>query len=64
MSRTAQLAGSLIVAVVIVVGTIVVVTDRFGATSAAERELQEERLDQREDLLKERQELLEERRED
>jgi hypothetical protein len=58
-----QLAGSLLVAVVIVIATIAVVTSQFGSTSAAERELQEERLEQQEELREERRELREERRE-
>ncbi len=63
-SHALQMAGSLLVAVLIVVLAIVVVTGQFGATSAAERELQEERLEQREEAIEQRQELREERRED
>ena len=40
---------------------VAVVTAKFGPTSSAERELQEERIEQREDALKERLELEEER---
>jgi uncharacterized membrane-anchored protein YhcB (DUF1043 family) len=62
-SHTAQMIGSLVVAALIVAVAIAVVTSQFGATSAAERELQEERLEQREELREERQELPEERQE-
>jgi type II secretory pathway pseudopilin PulG len=63
-SHTRQMIGSLLVALVIVALAIVVVTDRFGPTSAAERELQEERIEQREELREERREAREERREE
>ena len=48
-----QLIGSLAVAAVIVAIAIAVVTTKFGSTSAAEREIQEERLEQREERLEE-----------
>ena len=54
---TRQLAGSLVVAAIIVLVTIIAVTARLGPTSAAE-------LDSREDRLKERIEQQEERREE
>ncbi len=54
---TRQLAGSLVVAAIIVLVTIIAVTARLGPTSAAE-------LDSREDRLKERLEQQEERREE
>jgi type II secretory pathway pseudopilin PulG len=63
-SHTRQMIGSLLVAVAIVALAIVVVTARFGSTSAAEREVQEERLDHREELREERREAREERREE
>jgi hypothetical protein len=59
-----QVAGSLAVAAAIVAIAIAVVTSKFGSTSAAERELREERLEQREELREERLEQREERRED
>jgi uncharacterized membrane-anchored protein YhcB (DUF1043 family) len=59
-----QLLGSLLVALLIVALAVIVVTAKFGPTSAAEQDLQEERLDQRQDRLEERQELQEERQED
>ena len=46
-----QVAGSLAVAVAIVVIAIAGVTSKFGSTSAAERELEEERLEQRKERL-------------
>jgi hypothetical protein len=49
-----QLIGSLLVAALIVVVTIIVVNAKFGPTSAAERELQEERLEQQEEIREER----------
>jgi bifunctional ADP-heptose synthase (sugar kinase/adenylyltransferase) len=49
-----QLIGSLAVAAAIVAIAIAVVTSKFGTTSAAERELQEERLEQREEIREER----------
>jgi hypothetical protein len=58
-----QVLGSLLVAAVIVAVAIAVVTSKFGSTTAAERELQEDRLEQREELREERLERLEERRE-
>jgi hypothetical protein len=50
-----------LVAALIVAFTIVVVTSQFGATSAAEREVQEERLEQQEERLERQEELREER---
>ena len=63
-SHTRQMIGSLLVALSIVVVAVIVVTARFGPTSAAERELQEERIEQREELREERREAREERREE
>ena len=62
-SHTAQMIGSLLVALVIAGVAIAIVTAQFGPTSAAELELREERLEQQEELREERQELREERRE-
>ena len=45
-------------------GTVAVVTAKFGPTSAAEREVEEERIEQREELREERREAREERREE
>jgi hypothetical protein len=63
-SHTLQMIGSLVVALLIAVVAVAVVTAKFGSTSAAEREVLEERLEQREERIEERQRLLEERRED
>ena len=63
-AQNRQLLGSLLVAVAIVAVAIAVVTAKFGPTSAAERELQEERLEQREELQEERLERQEELREE
>jgi hypothetical protein len=60
-SQGVQLLGSLLAAFAIAAVAVAVVTAKFGPTSSAEREAQEERLELREDLLKERQELQEER---
>jgi hypothetical protein len=49
-----QVIGSLAVAAAIVAIAIAVVTSKFGPTSAADRELQEERIEQREERLEER----------
>ncbi len=62
-SHTRQMIGSLLVAMAIVALAIAVVTARFGPTSAAEREVQEQRIEQREELREERREAREERRE-
>ena len=59
-----QLLGSLLVALAIVAIAIVVVTARFGPTSAAELDAQEERRDQRLDRLEERREQREDAREE
>lgn len=59
-----QMLGSLLVAAAIVAIAIFVVTARFGSTSAAERELREERLEQREEAREQRSEHEEEARED
>ena len=59
-----QLIGSLAVAAVIVAIAVAVITSKFGSTSAAEREIQEERLEQREELQEERLERREERLEE
>jgi hypothetical protein len=63
-SHTRQMIGSLFVALAIVAVTIAVVTAQFGPTSAAELEVREERLGQREELREERREAREERREE
>jgi len=55
-SHTRQLIGSLAVAVLIVVVTVLVVTAKFGSTSVAEREALEERQEERQDALEERRE--------
>ena len=62
-AQNRQLIGSLLVALAIVAVAIAVVTAKFGPTSAAERELEEERLEQREELQEERLEQQEELRE-
>jgi uncharacterized membrane-anchored protein YhcB (DUF1043 family) len=62
--RWTQVAGSLAVAALIVAIAIAVVTSKFGTTSAAERELEEERLEQREELREEELERREELREE
>lgn len=67
MSRRAelrQIAGSLLVALAIAALAIWAVTEHFGPTSAAELEVQEQRIDAREDAAKERREAAEERREE
>ena len=56
-----QMLGSLLVAAAIAAIAVAVVTAHFGPTSSAERELQEQRLEQREEAIEERQELHEER---
>jgi uncharacterized membrane-anchored protein YhcB (DUF1043 family) len=63
-SDAAQLVGSLLVALAIVAVAVIVVTAKFGPTSAAEQDAVEERIDLQEERLKEREERLEERRED
>ena len=60
-AQTLQVLGSLVVAAAIVAIAVAVVTAKFGPTSAAERELQEERIEQREELREERLEEREER---
>jgi hypothetical protein len=62
-SQGAQLLGSLLAAVAIVAVAVAAVTAKFGPTSSAERELQEQRIEQREEAIEERRELIEERRE-
>jgi hypothetical protein len=59
-THAAQMVGSLLVALAIVAVAIAVVTAYFGPTSAAEREVQDERIEQREELLEERREAREE----
>ena len=56
MSHRRQLLGSLLAAVLIVVFAIILVTLKFGPTSAAELEAREERQDQRLDAAEERRE--------
>ena len=53
-AQTRQMLGSLLVALAIVAIAVIVVTAKFGPTSAAEREAQEERLEQREEIREER----------
>ena len=60
-SQGAQLLGSLLAALAIAAVSIALVTAHFGPTSSAERELREERIEQREEALEERRELREER---
>jgi hypothetical protein len=60
-SQGVQLLGSLLAALAIAAVAIAVVTAHFGPTSSAERELQEERIEQREEAIEERRELREER---
>jgi bifunctional ADP-heptose synthase (sugar kinase/adenylyltransferase) len=60
-SQGVQLLGSLLAALAIAAVAVAVVTAKFGPTSSAERELQEQRIEQREEAIEERQELLEER---
>jgi hypothetical protein len=56
-----QLLGSLLAALAIAAVAVAVVTAKFGPTSSAERELQEQRIEQREEATEQRQELREER---
>jgi len=60
-SHGVQLLGSVLAALAIAAVAIALVTAHFGPTSSAERELQEQRLEQREESLEERRELREER---
>ena len=62
-SHSAQMIGSLLVALAIVAVTIVAVTARLGPTSVAELDAREERLELRIEQEEERQEAIEERRE-
>jgi hypothetical protein len=62
-SHTAQMLGSLLVALAIAAVTIVAVTAKLGPTSSAELEARQERLDTRLEMQEERREALEERRE-
>jgi bifunctional ADP-heptose synthase (sugar kinase/adenylyltransferase) len=59
-SQGVQLLGSLLAAFAIAAVAIAIVTAKFGPTSSAERELQEERIEQRQEAIEERQELREE----
>lgn len=65
-SQLAQIAGSLLVALVIAAVAVVVVTAHFGPTSTAKLEAQEERIDTRvdarEEAQKAREDAAEERR--
>ena len=61
---TRQLIGSLLVAVIIVAGTIIAVTARLGPTSAAEQESLEERQKQQLEQQEERREERQDRQED
>ncbi len=63
-SQRRQLVGSLLAAVAIIAIAILVVTLKFGPTSAAEREALEEREEQRLEAEEEGREAAEERRED
>ena len=60
-SQGVQLLGSLLAALAIAAVAIALVTAHFGPTSSAERELQEQRLEQREEAIEERRELRQER---
>jgi hypothetical protein len=60
-SQGVQLLGSLLAAFAIAAVAVAVVTAKFGPTSSAERELQEQRIEQREEAIEERQKLREER---
>jgi hypothetical protein len=60
-SQGVQLVGSLLAAFAIAAVAVAVVTARFGPTSSAERELQEERIEQREETIEQRRELREDR---
>jgi hypothetical protein len=62
-SHTRQLIGSLAVAVLIVVVTVLVVTAKLGPTSVAEIEARQERQEERLKVREERREAPEERRE-
>ena len=62
-SHTAQMIGSLLVALAIAAIAVAAVTARIGPTSAAEREALEDRIDLREQRLEQREERLEELRE-
>ena len=63
-SHRRQFLGSLVAAALIVIVAIALVTLKFGATSAAEREALEERQEQRLEAEEERREAAEERREE
>ncbi|HEY6730532.1 MAG TPA: hypothetical protein VI039_05860 [Solirubrobacterales bacterium] len=63
MRPSAQIIGSILVALAIAAVAIAVVTAHFGPTSSAELEVQEERIEQREEAREERAEAREERRE-
>ncbi len=60
-SQGVQLLGSLLAALAIAAVAVAVVTAKFGPTSSAERDLQEQRIEQREEAIEERQDLREER---
>jgi flagellar motility protein MotE (MotC chaperone) len=60
-SHTIQMIGSLVVALVIAAVAVALVTARLGPTSAAEREVLEQRLDLREERMKQREKRIEER---
>lgn len=60
-SQGVQLLGSLLAALAIAAVAVAVVTAKFGPTSSAEREVQEQRIEQREEAIEGRQELREER---
>jgi hypothetical protein len=62
--QSAQLIGSLLVALAIVAVAIVAVTAKLGPTSTAELDAREERLELRQQLQEDRLEAIEERRED
>jgi hypothetical protein len=62
-AQTRQMIASLLVALAIVALVVVAVTIKLGPTSAAERELREERLEQQEELREEELERQEDRRE-
>ena len=62
-AQAKQMLGSLLVAVLIVVVTMLIVKAKFGTTSAADREAREDRQEERIDAQEERREQQEEQRE-
>lgn len=64
MAQTRQLVASLLVGLGIVAVVVAITAARLGTTSIAEREAEEERMEQRIELEEERREAEEERREE